>query len=119
MYTAIDCDDLATYFWPDKTCKVTIKLTIKNQAGGQDFVRSFKKVFARYNPTNYDQIINDEACSGPDFHAYNPIERCEYEDESLGLMKNGKMKVELFWCADKLTDNPVKDTAEIVSSAVQ
>ena len=75
----------------DKSCKMRVEVTIKNQAGLRDSVRQFAKVF-------------DQSNLGRQLAVYNLLQAAEYEDEALGFKKDGKLTVEVAVHADELGD---------------
>ena len=99
----INCKKIAK----NMSCKVKIEATIKNQAGKKDWYRSFTMFFGE-NPKRlrYYGLLNKTIES--------LIEMSEYEDESLGLLKDGKLEIELSFKADELVEvkEPVETNAE-------
>lgn len=74
----VDCRGLPA----GRFCRAIIEVTIKNQAGKRDFLRTFSKKFDNKFNQNRIEIIS-------------LIEAEEYADQTLGLMKDGKLQVEI------------------------
>lgn len=82
----VDCKEIPK----DMSCKVRIKVMIRNQAGKLDWVRRFTNVYSQKTRL--------------EFGVTGLIKREEYEDESLGLLKDGKLHFEISLEADKLVE---------------
>lgn len=71
---------------PNMSCRATIEARIKNQAGKNDWIRTFSKVFVEKSQFTVNDLIRSE----------------EYLDENMGLMKDRKMTFEVAIQADEL-----------------
>lgn len=74
---------------PGKSCRVRITATMKNQAGQSDYSRVFSKGFSQKSLRLDVSTL---------------FEKEEYEDKSLGFIRNEKLKIELAIQADELVD---------------
>lgn len=81
-------------FPQNMTCEIEIKAKIKNYAGKRDWTRSFSKVF--------NKPAKNGRCFA--FSAKRLIERDEFDDESQGLMKDGKIEFEIKLQAAELVE---------------
>lgn len=88
----IRCNELPA----EMICKTRIEVTIKNQADGSDFVRLFGKVYGQQIPNRENEKTS--------FIIKHLINAEEYEDESLGLMKDGKILIEVAIRVDELAE---------------
>ena len=80
---AVNCSGVPA----NKSCRATIEATIKNQAGKRIWIRTFSKV---YYKNSQELTIMDL------------IQKAEYENEALGLLKDNKIQVEMTIRADEL-----------------
>ena len=98
LYTApIDLSVICTGIPEGKSSKVRAEVTIKNHIGQRDIVRHCSKVLSKLQ-TNATGVLSDQ------LDIFDLVLPAEYEDQSLGFLKDGKLVVEVTVRADELTD---------------
>ena len=89
-YLYVDCKEIPE----NMSCKVQLQMTLKNNAGKCDLVRKFGVVYRK---------------TKPNFTLSSLFQREEYEDESLGFLKDGKLEIEISLEAGELVEIKEQD----------
>lgn len=92
----IYCNNLAI----GQSCRTKIQASIKDQSGGRIWIRTFSKTFSNSYRYGY-----------AGFTVHDLVRFEEYQDEALGLLRDGKLRVELSIRADELVETAMQTPA--------